>query len=395
MHAPPPKRHSTLFFSFLLTRCLTWNSLDAVFVWWLLFVVARMCFRSLGIDGSDFIGMFEGNPGSVENGKSTSLGRGNFLSRRSDSGGGFGGLLPTPPSGPMSGPMSNGGGNGGGGRRDSLGSNNWDSVNYDFGNLGSSGGLGGSGGGGHGGEPFEMDDLGLPFGGMDDFMSAAGSGGGSLGSLGGGGSLGSRGSHGGAEGGVGGLTSVTAGAANAAAAGMSGPNLATTSSMLPPAGRAASSSSSSATASASGGAAGAGSGGASSGGPLPSHATRRAVQLSQQPPSQHDRSSANSSAAHKASGGGGTQRRPAPHHHSAPCAITSAGTVNFPNSTDSGHKFPISNCVAELPSLHTLPPGYSKIDHIPLHFFSLSSALLSRLDSVSWQVFLVGPVTFF
>ena len=314
--------------------------------------------RSLGIDGSDFIGMFEGNPGSVENGKSTSLGRGHFLSRRSDSGGGMSGLLPTPPSGPLSGPMSNHGGNGGasGGRRDSLGSNsnNWDSVNYDFGNLGSSGGLGGSGGGGHGGEPFEMDDLGLPFGGMDDFMSAAG-GSGSLGSLGGSGSF-RRGSHGGEVGGsgagnVGGLTSVTAGAANAAAAGMGGSNLATASSMLPPAGRAASSSS----------AAGASGGGASSGN-LPSHATRRAVQLSQQPPSQHDRSNASSGAANKASssGGGnsGTQRRPAPHHHSAPCAITSAGTVNFPNSTDSGHKFPISNCVAELPSLHTLPPGY-------------------------------------
>ena len=31
--------------------------------------------------------------------------------------------------------------------------------------------------------------------------------------------------------------------------------------------------------------------------------------------------------------------------------------VNFPNSTDSGSRFPVSNCVAELPPLLTLPPG--------------------------------------
>jgi hypothetical protein len=37
--------------------------------------------------------------------------------------------------------------------------------------------------------------------------------------------------------------------------------------------------------------------------------------------------------------------------------VTSAGTVNFPNSVSSANKFPVSNSVAELPPLQTLPPG--------------------------------------
>jgi len=57
----------------------------------------------------------------------------------------------------------------------------------------------------------------------------------------------------------------------------------------------------------------------------------------------------------------GMQRRHPPHHHhhhsSATPTVTSAGTVNFPNSVSSNNKFPVSNSVAELPPLQTLPPG--------------------------------------
>jgi hypothetical protein len=288
-------------------------------------MAVRDCSRSLGIDGSDFIGMFDGAPGSLDNSRS-SLGRGTFLGRagRSDSAGGTSGLLPAPP--PSSHAASGGNSTAGGSRRDSVGSG-WEAVNYDFGNLASAAGLGsgGLGGGGNGGEPFEMDDLGLPFGGLDDLMSGSGShgGGGGLGSSGGLGSFRRGTSDGSSSNGV----SVTAGAAHAAAQGMGGFN-----SMLPPSDRAAPAGASSA------------------------HATRRAVQQSQKPPSHQDRPGHNS-AKGSGGGGGGGPRRPVPHHQSAPCAITSAGTVNFPNSTDSGQKFPVSNCVAELPPLQSLPPG--------------------------------------
>lgn len=59
-------------------------------------------------------------------------------------------------------------------------------------------------------------------------------------------------------------------------------------------------------------------------------------------------------------GGGGGSRRGGNQGGSSSSStlmISSSGTVNFPNSTNSGNRFPTSNCVAELPPLQSLPPG--------------------------------------
>jgi hypothetical protein len=55
-------------------------------------------------------------------------------------------------------------------------------------------------------------------------------------------------------------------------------------------------------------------------------------------------------------GGSGGSRRTGGGSTQQP-TITAQGTVNFPNSVNTGSKYPISNSVSELPALATLPPG--------------------------------------
>jgi len=87
------------------------------------------------------------------------------------------------------------------------------------------------------------------------------------------------------------------------------------------------------------------------------HATRRAGQHGGGHKTRSGGGSVATQAAHASAGShSGTAARRAPASV-APPQITSQGTVNFPNSTDSGSRFPVSNCVAELPPLLTLPPG--------------------------------------
>ena len=75
-----------------------------------------------------------------------------------------------------------------------------------------------------------------------------------------------------------------------------------------------------------------------------SHGTRRSTSAS----------SSSGATSSKSSGGGSSRRTGGSNQQPT---ITSQGTVNFPNSVSTGNKYPVSNSVAELPPLVTLPPG--------------------------------------
>jgi hypothetical protein len=80
-----------------------------------------------------------------------------------------------------------------------------------------------------------------------------------------------------------------------------------------------------------------------------SHGTRRSTNSGSSSKSGYSKSGGGG-------GGGGGSRRTGGGGTQQP-TITSQGTVNFPNSTNTGSKYPVSNSVAELPPLATLPPG--------------------------------------